>query len=141
MNVSLGAPSSPLPNSSMNWDIQAQIKQHDEESTMTIVGNIFILLKDEIGAVISEQKFNDLCKNLNRILKLVTIENFFLIFLTFWSMVGSLFVASMIFSSKKLQVHPNRLIGFTCLSEAISSFNGVIWTMGTSRFISYMDLN
>jgi len=56
-------------------------------------------------------------------------------------MFGSLFVASMIFSSKKLQVHPNRLIGFTCLSEAISSFNGAIWTMDTRQFITYMDLN
>ena len=64
-----------------------------------------------------------------------------MITLAFLSMMGSLFVASMIFSSKKLQVHPNRLIGFTCLSEAISSFNGVIYAMGTKTFIAYMDLN
>jgi hypothetical protein len=56
-------------------------------------------------------------------------------------MFGSIFVASMIFTSKKLQVHPNRLIGFTCLSEAISCFNGVIWTMGTKRIINYLDMN
>lgn len=64
-----------------------------------------------------------------------------MIFLAVCSMFGSVFVASMIFSSKKLQVHPNRLIGFTCLSEAISSFNGVIWTMNTRYLVTYMDLN
>lgn len=64
-----------------------------------------------------------------------------MIFLAVCSMVGSLFVASMIFSSKKLQVHPNRLIGYTCLSEAVSSFNAVIWTMNTRYIVTYMDLN
>ena len=56
-------------------------------------------------------------------------------------MVGSIFIASMIFTSKKLQVHPNRLIAYTCMSEAISSFNSVIWTMDTQRVIEYLDVN
>lgn len=56
-------------------------------------------------------------------------------------MFGSMFVATMIFSSKKLQVHPQRLIAYTCLSEAISSFNGVIWAMNTKYIIDYLDLH
>ena len=56
-------------------------------------------------------------------------------------MVGSIFIASMIFTSKKLQVHPNRLIAYTCMSEAISSYNSVIWTMDTQKVIEYLDVN
>ncbi len=57
------------------------------------------------------------------------------------SMFGSMFVATIIFSSKKLQVHPQRLIAYTCMSEAISSFNGVIWAMKTDYIIDYLDLS
>lgn len=57
------------------------------------------------------------------------------------SMFGSMFVATIIFSSKKLQVHPQRLIAYTCMSEAISSFNGVIWAMNTEYIIDYLDLS
>ena len=57
------------------------------------------------------------------------------------SMFGSMFVATIIFSSKKLQVHPQRLIAYTCMSEAISSFNGVIWAMNTEYVIDYLDLD
>ena len=57
------------------------------------------------------------------------------------SMFGSMFVATIIFSSKKLQVHPQRLIAYTCMSEAISSFNGVIWAMNTEYIIDYLDLD
>jgi len=58
-----------------------------------------------------------------------------MIILSFMSMLGSVFVATTIIYSKKLQVHPQRLIAYTCMSEAISSFNGVIWTMGTANII------
>ena len=57
------------------------------------------------------------------------------------SMFGSMFVATIIFSSKKLQVHPQRLIAYTCMSEAISSFNGVIWAMNTNYIIRYLDVD
>lgn len=63
-----------------------------------------------------------------------------MILISLMSMIGSIFVATMIFSSKKLQVHPQRLIAYTCLSEAISSFNGVIWSIGTKKVINYLDM-
>lgn len=63
-----------------------------------------------------------------------------MILISLLSMIGSIFVATMIFSSKKLQVHPQRLIAYTCLSEAISSFNGVIWSIGTKNVINYLDM-
>ena len=64
-----------------------------------------------------------------------------MIFISFTSMLGSMFVATMILSSKKLQVHPQTLIAYTCMSEAISSFNGAIWAMRTTQIIEYLDLN
>ena len=69
------------------------------------------------------------------------LVNALMLFISTLSMFGSMFVATMIFSSKKLQVHPQRLIAYTCLSEAISSFNGVIWAMGTEFIIDYLDLD
>ena len=69
------------------------------------------------------------------------LENALMIFISFLSMFGSMFVATMIFTSKKLQVHPQTLIAYTCLSEAISSFNGAIWAMGTEFIIEYLDLH
>jgi hypothetical protein len=68
-------------------------------------------------------------------------ENAIVIFISFLSMIGSMFVATMIFSSKKLQAHPQRLIAFTCMSEGISSLNGAIWAMGTEKVITYLDLH
>jgi hypothetical protein len=64
-----------------------------------------------------------------------------MIFISMVSMLGSMFVATMIFTSKKLQVHPQRLIAYTCMSEAISSFNGAIWAMDTEYIVNYLDLN
>ena len=55
-------------------------------------------------------------------------------------MIGSVFVATTILFSKKLQVHPQRLIAYVCLCEAISSFNGVIWTIDTEIVIKYLEL-
>jgi hypothetical protein len=63
-----------------------------------------------------------------------------MILISLLSMIGSIFVATMIFSSSKLQVHPQRLIAYTCVSEAISSFNGVIWSIGTRNMIEYLDM-
>lgn len=64
-----------------------------------------------------------------------------MIAISFLSMAGSLFVATTIIYSKKLQAHPQRLIAYTCLCEAISSFNGVVWTVDTQRVIKYIDMN
>jgi hypothetical protein len=59
----------------------------------------------------------------------------------FGSMLGSLFVATTIFYSKKLQAHPQRLIAYTCLCEAVSAFNGLAWTIDVKRYICYLDLH
>jgi|LauGreDrversion4_2_1035121.scaffolds.fasta_scaffold239013_2 hypothetical protein len=64
-----------------------------------------------------------------------------MILIGFCSMLGSLFVATMILYSKKLQAHPQRLIAFTCLCEAISSLNGLVWTIDVKRYICYLDLH
>lgn len=64
-----------------------------------------------------------------------------MMFIGLLSMLGSLFVATTILYSKKLQAHPQRLIAYTCLCEAISSFNGLVWTIDVGRFICYLDMH
>lgn len=67
------------------------------------------------------------------------LDTAIMITLALFSMVGSVFVATTILYSKKLQVHPQTLIAYTCMCEAISSFNGLMWTIDTRRVIDYLD--
>ena len=53
MNVSLGAVSSPLPQSSMNWDRNSLIKSDDQGSILSIVGSALIEFRVEIEAIVS----------------------------------------------------------------------------------------
>ena len=69
MNVSLGALSSPLPQPSSSWDSHALIKSYDQRSILSIVGNALIEFKLEIGEIVSQQKMDNICKSIDRILK------------------------------------------------------------------------
>jgi hypothetical protein len=71
----------------------------------------------------------------------IFLDTALMIFVGLISMLGSLFVATTIMFSKKLQAHPQTLIAYTCICEAISSFNGVIYTIGTTRTICYLDMH
>ncbi|CDW72257.1 phosphatidylinositol phosphate kinase [Stylonychia lemnae] len=57
------------------------------------------------------------------------------------SMTGSVFVASTIFYSKKLQAHPQPLIAYICMCEAISSFSAMMQSVDSKVFASYFGLD
>ena len=56
-------------------------------------------------------------------------------------MTGSTFVAITIFYSKKLQVHPQPLIAYICLCEAISCWNQIVQAITPQNFTSYFGIN
>ena len=55
-------------------------------------------------------------------------------------MIASLFVAITIFSIKKLRAHPNSMIGYISLFEAISAYNTIVWICSTVEWIEYFGL-
>ena len=56
-------------------------------------------------------------------------------------MTGSVFVAATIFYSKKLQAHPQPLIAYICMCEAISSFNAMMQSVNPKTFADYFKLD
>ena len=56
------------------------------------------------------------------------------------SMIASLFVGITIFSIKKLRVHPNSMIGYISIFEAISAYNTIVWICSTVEWIEYFGL-
>ncbi len=56
-------------------------------------------------------------------------------------MMGTVFVATTIFYSKKLQTHPQPLIAYICICEAMSSFNAMMQAIGAKTFIGYSYLD
>jgi len=55
-------------------------------------------------------------------------------------MIASLFVGITIFSIKKLRVHPNSMIGYISIFEAISAYNTIVWICSTVEWIEYFGL-
>ena len=62
-------------------------------------------------------------------------------FVAFLSMTGTIFVATTIFYSKKLQAHPMPLIAYICICEALSSFNAMMQSIPATTFVSYSYLD
>jgi len=63
------------------------------------------------------------------------------VIVAFLSMTGSVFVAATIFYSKKLQAHPQPLIAYICMCEAISSFNAMMQSVNPKTFAGYFKLD
>lgn len=56
-------------------------------------------------------------------------------------MIGTVFVATTIFYSKKLQTHPQPLIAYICICEALSSYNAMMQAIEAKSFINYSYLD
>ena len=56
----------------------------------------------------------------------VQIQRLLFFALCLLSVLGLAFVATTIFSNKRLQAHPQMLIAYICVAEACMSFNGLI---------------
>lgn len=53
------------------------------------------------------------------------------------SILTSATIATTIFYSKKLSMHPSKLIGYMCISEAIQSFQALIWLISPYKYACY----
>ena len=62
-------------------------------------------------------------------------------FLAFVSMLCATFIALTIFYNEKLRIHPSKLIGYMCLSEAMASFNALLWVANPETIICYFGLH
>ena len=56
------------------------------------------------------------------------------------SIIGLLFVATTIFTSKKLQAHPQPLIAWICIAEALMSFNALVQVLNPNYVSCYFGL-
>ena len=70
----------------------------------------------------------------------VEIERFVFAGLFTLSVAGLLFIASTIFSTKKLQSHPQPLIAWICVAEALMSFNALIQLLNPNYVACYFGL-
>ena len=57
------------------------------------------------------------------------------------SILTSISVALTIFYNPKLRVHPSKLIGYMCMTEAASCFTSLIWVINPKNYICYFGLH
>ena len=56
---------------------------------------------------------------------------------TLFSLLFSAVVAATIFYSRKLSMHPSKLIGYMCLCEAVQCFQSLIWLVDPYKYACY----
>ena len=62
-------------------------------------------------------------------------------FLFGFSVMGLLFVAQTIFYNPKLQTHPQKMIAFICMAEAMMSYNALVQVIGPVYFSCYFGMD
>ena len=70
----------------------------------------------------------------------IAIERFLFAGLFTLSVCGLLFIASTIFSTKKLQAHPQPLIAWICVAEAMMSYNALMQLLNPNYVSCYLGL-
>lgn len=70
----------------------------------------------------------------------VEVERFIFAGLFTLSIMGLLFIASTIFSTKKLQAHPQPLIAWICVAEALMSYNALTQLLNPNYVACYFGL-